>query len=33
MANILKPVEPRRIAARVKSLVARSRGRQLGVSA
>jgi type IV pilus assembly protein PilB len=30
---ILKPVEPRRLAARVKSLVARSRGRQLQVSA
>jgi type IV pilus assembly protein PilB len=30
---ILKPVEPRRLAARVKSLVARSRGRQLAVSA
>ena len=30
---ILKPVEPRRLAARVKALVARSRGRQLSVSA
>jgi type IV pilus assembly protein PilB len=30
---ILKPVEPRRLAARVKALVARSRGRQLAVSA
>jgi CheY-like chemotaxis protein len=30
---ILKPVEPRRLAARVKSLVARSRGRQIAVSA
>jgi type IV pilus assembly protein PilB len=30
---ILKPVEPRRLAARVKALAARSRGRQLAVSA
>ena len=30
---ILKPVEPRRLAARVKSLVARSRGRQVAVPA
>lgn len=30
---ILKPVEPRRLAARVQALVARSRGRQLAVSA
>jgi type IV pilus assembly protein PilB len=30
---ILKPVEPKRLAARVKALAARSRGRQLAVSA
>ena len=30
---IVKPVEPRRLAARVKALLARSRGRQLSVSA